>query len=248
MERACKILVWATSTVALTALYGLWIAASGNTGSVQLYIEPKFSGQALVLNNQIYRSQNGDSLYIDLLRFYMSSIQLTGKHGLMYTEPDSYHLIDAEETPSGAILLKNIPAGIYDSLRFNLGTDSLTNVSGAQGGDLDPTKGMYWAWNSGYINVKLEGRSEACKTRNHVFEFHVGGYMPPNQTVRQIVLPLKKVKVRAGTTLVLPIKVDLGRFFERVQLAMTNQVMIPSRQASALADYFVAVFSTAASN
>jgi hypothetical protein len=34
----------------------------------------------------------------------------------------------------------------YDQIQFQLGIDSLTNVSGAMGGDLDPTKGMYWTW------------------------------------------------------------------------------------------------------
>jgi len=43
--------------------------------------------------------------------------------------------------------------------------DSLANVSGAMSNDLDATKGMYWSWQSGFINLKIEGKSASCKTR-----------------------------------------------------------------------------------
>ena len=57
---------------------------------------------------------------------------------------------------------------------FQIGIDSLTNVSGDLDGDLDPALGMYWAWNSGYINMKLEGKSSSCKSVKKEFQFHIG--------------------------------------------------------------------------
>lgn len=213
-----------------------------SAGTLQITIIPKFDGAPLILNNQQYRTQNGDSIYIDLLRFYLSSVQVQGGNNTRFIEQDSYHLFDAEETGSHTIILNNVPAGRYDSLCFFVGTDSLTNVSGAMGGDLDPTKGMYWAWNSGYINVKLEGRSNACKTRHNVFEFHIGGYMPPHQTVRRVVLPLKKIEIRENETTNVRLIVDLEKFFSRIQLAETNSMMIPSKQATQLAEWFTGTF------
>jgi hypothetical protein len=66
-------------------------------------------------------------------------------------------LIDFDENDSNALCLE-IPDDIeFDAIQFNLGLDSLTNVSGALGGDLDPTKGMYWTWQNGYVNFKLQG-------------------------------------------------------------------------------------------
>lgn len=71
-----------------------------------------------------------------------------GKANLL---PYDYHLVDAEDTASWTVTTTR-SAQAY----FLLGVDSLTNVSGAFGG-ASTIKGMYWAWNSGYINLKLKG-------------------------------------------------------------------------------------------
>ena len=216
--------------------------ANKGEGTLRITVVPTVGGKPLILNNQPYQTPHGDSIYMDVLRFYLSAIQLQGQ-GIDYEEKDSYHLINAEEPGAQTIVLKNIPVGRYKALIFNAGTDSLTNVAGAMGGDLDPTRGMYWAWNTGYINVKIEGRSKACSTLHHAFEFHIGGYMPPNQTVRRVALPLKNLVIRENATTSIQVHVDLAQFFSHINLASTNQVMIPGAQAAQLADYFADVFS-----
>lgn len=208
---------------------------------MEIVVEPQFSGHPLTLAKQLYHSPNGDSLYVDVLRFYLSSVQLQGK-GLDYREKDSYHLIDAEDGASQTIVLTGVPIGTYQSLRLDIGTDSLTNVSGALGGALDPTLGMYWTWNSGYINAKIEGRSNACNTLHHAFEFHIGGYRSPYPTLRRLTLPLKNIKVKQNSPTTLRVRADLVHFFEQIRLNKTNQVMMPGRQAAQLADGFQQVF------
>ena len=229
------------TALALVVLLGFLTRPDSGMGTVEIRFEPQVSGQVLVLNNQLYHVPEGDSFYLDVLRFYVSDVQLKGK-GILYREQDSHHLIDAEESGSQTVVLKNVPTGCYEMLSFNIGTDSLTNVSGAMGGDLDPTKGMYWAWNSGYINAKIEGRSNACKTLHQAFNFHIGGYLPPNQTLRSIELPLKQVIVGENALVSVPVCADLGKFFSQIQLSQDNSVMIPSRQATRLADYFKNIF------
>ncbi|MEI6410317.1 MAG: MbnP family protein [Bacteroidota bacterium] len=226
----------------LLACMGFSTKPDAGKGTLKIIFEPMFGARPLVLEKQMYHSANGDSLYIELLRFYISSIQLQGKNGA-FNETSSYHLIDAEESASMNVVLKNVPAARYKTLIMNVGTDSLANVSGALGGDLDPTQGMYWAWNSGYINVKIEGRSNSCNTLHHGFEFHIGGYLPPNQTVRNVVLPLNQLKIKENGVTELHIKVDLAKFFNRIQLSKTNQMMIPGKQAAKMANCFVNVFS-----
>lgn len=213
-----------------------------NFGTVEIKIQPEFFGEKIVLGAQRYHSTTGDSLYLDLLRFYLSQLQLQGP-GATFEEKESYHLIDLEENSAPVIVLKNVPAGQYEHLYFLVGTDSLTNISGALGGDLDPTLGMYWAWNTGYINIKIEGRSPSCNTRNQAFEFHIGGYQAPHQTVRQVALPLGKIKVRENEVTSITLKADLGKFFSQLDLSGTNSVLIPSAKAAVLADYFQQVFS-----
>ncbi len=225
-------------------LAGLGFSSPPDIGSGRLTLSfrPAFSGQSLVLNEQMYASANGDSLSVEVLRFYISGIELKGATA-SFQEKNTCHLIDAEDEKTRAIVLENVPAGDYESLIFHVGTDSLANVSGAMDGDLDPTLGMYWAWNSGYINTKIEGRSNACPTLHHAFTFHIGGYMPPHQTLRRVEMPLKNVRISKDAPADIQVQVDVAQFFNRIHLNKTNQVMIPSQQAALMADYFKSVFS-----
>ena len=232
----------AITILIFTALCGFSQQKPHRYGTVALEINLQGSGQTLVLGEKQYHSNNGDSLYLDLLRFYLSAFQLQGS-GIRYAEKGSYHLIDADVPETKTIVLERVPVGRYQSLEFCVGTDSLANVSGALGGDLDPTKGMYWGWNGGYINFKMEGRSSSCKTRYNGFEFHVGGYMPPYETLRRLQMPLKHVRVRENATTQLRINVDVVKFFDNIELEKTNQVMQPSAAAKQLSGYFQGVFS-----
>ena len=100
------------------------------------------------------------------------------------------HLIDVFEVDTLKINFKKLDFKKIKMIQFNIGIDSLTNVSGALGGDLDPQKGMYWAWQSGYINTKIEGRSPHCKNRKNAFQFHIGGYLQPFYAIRRVEMPL----------------------------------------------------------
>jgi hypothetical protein len=68
-------------------------------------------------------------------------------------------------------------------VRFIIGVDSLKSVSdiSQRKGVLDPVggaAGMYWAWNSGYIFVKVEGTSPQAPlnaaTNERIFQYHTG--------------------------------------------------------------------------
>jgi hypothetical protein len=159
------------------------------------------------------------------IRFYLSDFRfyLQGKE--VFREPDSYHLIDPEVPES---MQFSVPVSSYSEVRFSLGIDSLTNVSGAYGGDLDPTKGMYWTWNSGYINVKLEGFSPNSQGRNGSFAFHLGGYMPPNQTV----FPVVSEVMATGRIL---INTDVCNMLDQADWTNHFNVMSPSQEAARLA-------------
>ena len=210
----------------------LWVSVA-NAQKQNLRVTLKVNGAPLHLEEGVYVSAAGDKYQIETVRFYLSRLEFLGKSRVQSVDSKLYHLIDAEEPLSTIIELKDQQVSEYDSLRFLLGTDSMVNVSGVLGGDLDPTKGMYWAWNSGYINLKIEGKSTSCLTRNHAFEFHLGGYMPPNQTMRQITIPIQNKHAEE-----LNLIVDLGKYFDQIPLAEVNSVMIPSKEAVRLMDLF----------
>ena len=102
-------------------------------------------------------------------------------------EKNSFHLID-ESVPESQSFSLSVPEGNYSSLNFLLGVDSLHNVSGAQTGELDPAKDMFWTWNSGYVMAKLEGNSPSSALVNHKYEFHIGGFSGKYNVLKNIEL------------------------------------------------------------
>jgi hypothetical protein len=205
---------------------------------VIINIKAMFGKKELVLEKEKYISPNGDTLCIDRFRFYLTGIKLNFENGISWSEKNSWHLIDITDSLAPKLILKNVPEGKITGLEFNLGIDSVTNVSGALDGDLDPVNGMYWSWNSGYINAKLEGRSRRCDTHKNIFEFHIGGYLPPHCAARKISLPL------AGTSANITLIADAEAWFTNVDLAKTNSVVMPGAEAMKMADNYCKMFRT----
>ena len=181
--------------------------------------------QGIHLQDSSFYSNDKDSIEIRTLKFYISGIQLNMDSDIVWKETNSYHLIDASNEQSLSVPL-TIPIGIdFKRIIFNLGIDSATNVMGVQGGDLDPMRGMYWTWQSGYINFKMEGNSPLCKTRHHAFEFHIGGYHCPYNTFQCVSLPDHKAKEGIN------IYILLKELLSTIDLARTNQIMTPGKEA-----------------
>ena len=202
--------------------------------SLFLRLNLKFKDETLE-NNKKYISELKDTLEIDVLRFYISNIKFQYSDATTFSESNSYHLIDIENPKSLQIPITKTLDKALSKVTFSIGVDSLASVSGAMSGDLDPTKGMYWAWQSGFINMKIEGKSSSCKTRKNAFQFHIGGYMKPNYAIRTI--ELKPINSN------LEINVDAAELFKYINLKENNSIMIPGSKAMELADKAVGMFS-----
>ena len=180
---------------------------------------------------------NSDTLEIETFKYYISNIEVQYDDKTIVKPKKNYHLIDIENPASLSIPIDKKQNKRISKVTFDIGVDSIASVSGALGGDLDPAKGMYWAWQSGYINVKLEGKSNSCTTRKNQFHFHLGGYLKPNCALRTIILELKEPNENAV------IAVDLRELFSSVALSTTNSIMIPGKQAMSMADLVATMFS-----
>lgn len=201
---------------------------------VTMRMRPHYLENTLVLHDTTFQAPM-EALSIDILKFYISQVSLLADDQPVWNEEASYHLIDASDTSTYDVLL-NVPENIaYDEISFLLGIDSITSVSGVFGGDLDPINGMYWAWNSGYINFKIEGKSESSPTRDKAYQFHLGGYAAPFANAQKIQLPLNsKTKIE--------IKLDLENFLNQIDLSETNQIMSPSQKALELSELLSTLF------
>ena len=200
-----------------------------------IVFHPMYGNSILSPGNLFYSSNKFDSIQIEAFKFYISAIELLKDDKIVWKEENSFHLIDPAADKSLKIFIPGASNTVYNTIRFNLGIDSLTNVSGAMGGDLDPTKGMYWTWQSGYVNLKLEGRSNVCKSRNNAFQFHLGGYQYPFNALQKVIL-------KVGENKKIDIVLDIKNFIESIDLAQQNQIMSPSKQAVSLSEKAVEIF------
>lgn len=224
MKAICSIILLSVSTYCSTA----------QTKQVQLQYIPTYKNQPFVMGATYYPLQDKDSVSFETLRFYIAHISFYKNSTLVFKEENSFHLLDASDPGSMAITIQMPPAALYDAVSFDLGIDSLTNTSGAMGGELDPIKGMYWAWQSGYINFKLEGRSNVCHTRNHEFQYHLGGYLHPNNALQNINLATSAQDIN--------INLPVDKFVTGEGLAKENSVMIPCAAAVKLSKIIAGSF------
>lgn len=190
----------------------------------------------LRIGDNKYTTHSGREIQIQTLRFYISGIELYDGTKLLWKETNSFHLIDASK-PNTLQIQFEVPELLhYTTIKFKLGIDSITNVSGAIGGDLDPSKGMYWAWQSGYVNFKLEGISPTCKTRNNEFQFHIGGYAAPYASIQEVTLQTTSPER-------ITILTDISKFINPIDLATLNSIMIPCADAVTLSRQAATIFS-----
>lgn len=211
-------------------LFGaLCLFSSAMTYGQALRLEVCWAKDSFQLNHVYFLPTIQDSLSIETFKFYLHDIQLFNRKKLVASQ-QKHQLMDAENPESFVWL--NEPLPDFDSLAFCFGTDSLVNTSGVMGDDLDPTNGMYWAWQSGYINLKVEGYSPVCNSRNHKFQYHIGGFQGDDNTIRRVGMARQ-----AGI-----IRLDLQAFLMQMDLIKRPEIMQPCSAASEAASDFCRAF------
>ena len=196
--------------------------------SIQVTFVPSWEDCPIALNAE-YETNEDVIIEISQLKFYLSNFRTS-----LNIKSNNYHLLDLTDTASFSF---KIHSENSNHLYFNLGVDSNTNMQGAQGGDLDPTNGMYWTWQSGYINVKLEGYYSKQFTGAEEFTFHLGGYSGIKNACQPIQLPidLKQKEIF--------IKINLADFFNQVNVVEQNMIMSPSIKAVEMSKKMAEIFS-----
>ena len=215
----------------LYVLFGLLFMSfqSDAQDAVQIAFQPMFEGENLALNKAYYLKN--DTLNIGNFKCFISSLTYYKNDSIVNYSVKKVHLIDA--TDSTTFIISENKYFKYDEIRFNIGIDSLTNVSGVFEGDLDPANGMYWTWQSGYINFKLEGTSSLSSARKNKFYWHIGGYSTPFNTLRHVALKTNGEVI-----------IQLKKLFEKIDISAQNQVMSPNDNAVQIADELVFLFNT----
>ena len=203
---------------------------------IYIHFAPTFGVRQIDLSDSAFAVNENSKFAIEVLKFYVADFRFLNKGKEVGREKNSYHLVDASIKSTLDFKISAPLQKEFDQLVFNLGIDSATNVSGVLGGDLDPTKGMYWTWQSGYINFKLEGTSNLCKTRNNEFQFHLGGYQYPYSSIQEVSLLTKNDKS-------ITIKLDIEKAMNGIDLSKQDHIMSPKSEAVVLSNKFSKAFT-----
>lgn len=234
-------------------------------GSVSIEFDNLANGETLVLGKD-YTNGAGETMNFSMFNYFVSNFKLTKADGTVYTMPkdSSYFLVkEAADGKNQVITLKNIPAGDYTSIQYIVGVDSLKSAAplSQRTGVLDPASGaagMYWAWNSGYIFVKVEGTSPQAPlntaTNTRPFRFHIGlfgGKYGDNQgsatlnNIKTVNLSSSTaLKVRTDSTPDAHVEVELMEMFKsptNVSVA-TNSIVMVTPYSATVADNYKDMF------
>jgi len=217
-------------------LYLLLLNASiGYSQEIKLAFEPLFDDQIIKIGKTYYSPTLDDSVQFETLRFYISDVAFFNDEQKIGELTQRYLLIDTEHPATFSALFPD-KNHTFNNIRFNIGIDSLTHLQGVMGDDLDPIHGMYWTWQSGYINFKLEGITSSCPARNHLFQFHIGGYQHPFNTLQKVKLGVKQQEN-------IIIKVAIDQFLASINLQENYQIMSPNKVAMDMAADLAKIFS-----
>jgi hypothetical protein len=181
-----------------------------------LHFKATVHGQPLHLGEN-YLTPFGEKFTLDMFRFYAgkATASYRGKPATDLFSVLDYRLIDFADSPSTSISL-HLPAGDYDEILFQLGVDSADQAHGTQTGALDPMKGMFWTWNSGYTSFKIGGTSPESGQPSHAIAYHIGGYRSPDGTAAEIRSALpdhQSFQIPRTGTIQLNLLVELDNFF-----------------------------------
>jgi hypothetical protein len=209
MKSQRPILKYCLFIIGLFFLFSFKFSKPKNLPSLVIEFNHFVGKDKLILDSLMYKNEFNQSYSIGKFRYYISNIKLKRKDGTEYAS-NEYYLIDVEDKKSQQIVIHE--KGNYSSISFTIGVDSLHNCSGLQKGALDPVNGMFWAWNTGYIFLKLEGKSIYSKSPSNIFEYHIGGFKQPNNCIRQVRLdlPEKTIQVVEDDADLLSLSVDIS--------------------------------------
>ena len=229
-----------TMNLAARRLAAAWLLLLGGCGhdaaqgGLPLRIEiSHVVGDAPLQLGDSYKTAAGDVWSAERLRYYLSTFRLRRADGSWFVNPQSadssrgYFLVDEADAASKQFQIGPLPAGSYSGIEFLVGVDAARNGAGAQTGTLDPARGMFWTWNTGYIFFQFEGHSPQSSDAEHALTWHVGG--GTGAPARSVFLQFQSpVEISAENSAELHLYADLARLFDGAH------VLHPATQPTAM--------------
>ncbi len=181
------------------------------TVPVKLELVPKWNGTNFD-KSTVYVNAANERVLVQLVRFYLSDIELTGDDGK--TVLSRAELFDLTNGPSSRSL--RMPIGTFDQLHFGLGLPQ--DLNHADITDIDPfsplgnNSGMYWTWNTMYRFLLFDGRFDTDPGGTGAPPFQFSIHTGRDACYRERTVPLPVIAVQ-GDTVHITLNVDIAHFF-----------------------------------
>jgi hypothetical protein len=213
-------------SIIIVLIYSLSVPFTSVGGDILITFNLKANTQSVYPNGKFVIGK--DTVQLDMVRFYLSEFTFTLADDTVHVEPEGYRLLDFNDSASMYAIVY-VPDDIeFDAVRFRLGVDSVNSSTGAHTGALDPGNGMYWAWHTGYVNLKIEGACITCPKKEKI-ELHIGGFQSPFNAERNMEFPLRK-----SNNLIF--EFDLGPLLGASISKKQFKIMSPGAHAMEIAD------------
>lgn len=106
-----------------------------------------------------------DSVVLEVWKYYLCDLSCSKSIS------EDCILIDSD-----TIVQLHCDAELPHIVRLRIGVDSMKQEHPNFSGDLNPLKNMYWTWQSGYIQLKAEGKILKPNGNWENFQLHLGGF------------------------------------------------------------------------
>lgn len=178
-------------------------------------------------------SMEDGKFVVSSFKFYLGSLNGITQKGRKINMLASEQLIDLSQSNIYNIPIVIPRRGKIDSTEMGIGIDSVAHRTVAYSNDLDPVNSMYWAWQSGFIQLKLEGQWMQYSANSESVEWHLGGYRWPYSTARSVLFPTK------FHTVFEPIlAIDILPLLEKGLKKYPNKIMSTGEAAAQLMEVF----------
>ncbi len=215
------------------------------TGTLKFHLHYYIGSSEMYNYNTLYTTDEGRRIIITRAKLYLSNIAAVRLDGSPVSIPDSVLLQTAENEN---YIVGKLPAGNYQSVRFKLGLDSLTNLkdsSAYSNGVLN--KSEMWFGSSaqplGYVFLNVQGKIDttasgtATEDQMVPFSYKIG----TNKRLKQVnPLNLNQTNPEYYPFTILPDQaqfvhfyVDLARLFNGIDLKNSANLQVNTKEENA---------------
>ncbi|MGL4582628.1 MAG: MbnP family protein [Flavobacterium sp.] len=224
--------------------------------TVTLTFDHKMFGQEMQFGTAYKANGNNEEINADFLKYILSNFQLINDKGKAFTYPkDSGYFVIDSETKDYKVVLKDVPAGRYEAIKFGVGVDREKFLKGQtdqqEFWDLCKKHDLTWSWITGYKFINYQGEFKNVDLTKK-FSFHIGSHGTSQDNYRDTTIKTtNKIVVDVTTAANVVINVEVSKMLDsthKIILKEKSTIMVDAVNAPKIMENAITMFSIAKVN